>query len=122
MAIWDRSYADGGNPEPVAKIIWGLYGLPRWGHADDLFVQLMWGPYRVHIVLINRSHIGPTYSPHIWAAHMGPILSPWPKLSGARMGYPYGPHVQAHMGPMWDMYGHVGWVASLKVTGNSTNR
>jgi len=41
---------------------------------------------------------------------MGPILSPWPKLSGARMGYPYGPHVQAHMGPMWDMYGHVGWV------------
>jgi len=53
---------------------------------------------------------------------MGPILSPWPKLSGARMGYPYGPHVQAHMGPMWDMYGDVGWVASLKVTGNSTNR
>ena len=45
---------------------------------------------------------------------MGPILSPWPKLSGARMGYPYGPHVPAHMGPMWDMYGHVGWACNRR--------
>jgi len=44
---------------------------------------------------------------------MGPILSPWPKLSGALMGYPYGPHVPAHMGPMWDMYGHVGWACAM---------
>ena len=91
------------NPEPVAKIIWGLYGLPRWG-PDDLFVQLMWGPYRAHIVLINRSHIGPTQPPHMgspYGAHPEPVA----KIIWGPYGLPIwaprtSPH-GAHVGHVW---------------------
>ena len=44
---------------------------------------------------------------------MGPVISPWPKLHGSRMGDPHGAHICAQMRPIWDSVGHVIWVVNL---------
>jgi len=38
---------------------------------------------------------------------MGPTWSLWTKVFGSYVGDPYGPHLGAHMGPMWDPVGRV---------------
>ena len=43
---------------------------------------------------------------------MGPTWSLWTKVFGSYVGDPYGPHLGAHMGPMWDPVGRVDRVST----------